>query len=549
MVWIRRVRTASGATAVQIAESVNGRRRIVRHVGSARDEAELGLLVEEARRLLADDAQRELDLGITPKALKVEMVPPPAGTLFTDATGGPAPRQLVARPRILKSSSGLLYDALAGVYASLGFDDAVGDEVFRDLVIARVVEPTSLLDVDRVLAELGRTSASLSTRKRTLRRAGAGGYRTQIAEACFAHARTAGDVSLVLYDVTTLYFEADNEDTLRRVGYSKERRVDPQIVVGLLVDRCGFPLEIGCFEGNKAETLTIVPIVKAFQQRHDITGMVVVADAGMLAATNLRELDDAGLRFIVGSRITKAPNDLASHFHWHGTVFTDGQIIDTITGRDQRGAPAVKASDLKVKAEPVWNRETHTKSWRAVWAYSAKRAVRDNKTLNLQEAKARAVVAGDKAARTPRFVTTRNGAQELDTASLERARRLVGLKGYVSNIDAGLMPAAEVIASYHDLWRVEQSFRMSKSDLAARPIFARTRDAIEAHLTIVFTALALSREVQTRTGLSLRRFLRTLKPLRSATIDINGVIATFQSALDPQSEAILDALQSPGSRH
>jgi hypothetical protein len=549
MVWIRRVRTASGATAVQIAESVNGRRRIVRHVGSARDEAELGLLVEEARRLLADDAQRELDLGITPKALKVEMVPPPAGTLFTDATGGPAPRQLVARPRILKSSSGLLYDALAGVYASLGFDDAVGDDVFRDLVIARVVEPTSLLDVDRVLAELGRTSASLSTRKRTLRRARAGGYRTQIAEACFAHARTAGDVSLVLYDVTTLYFEADNEDTLRRVGYSKERRVDPQIVVGLLVDRCGFPLEIGCFEGNKAETLTIVPIVKAFQQRHDITGMVVVADAGMLAATNLRELDDAGLRFIVGSRITKAPNDLASHFHWHGTVFTDGQIIDTITGRDQRGAPAVKASDLKVKAEPVWNRETHTKSWRAVWAYSAKRAVRDNKTLNLQEAKARAVVAGDKAARTPRFVTTRNGAQELDTASLERARRLVGLKGYVSNIDAGLMPAAEVIASYHDLWRVEQSFRMSKSDLAARPIFARTRDAIEAHLTIVFTALALSREVQTRTGLSLRRFLRTLKPLRSATIDINGVIATFQSALDPQSEAILDALQSPGSRH
>ncbi|HUO38739.1 MAG TPA: IS1634 family transposase [Mycobacterium sp.] len=549
MVWIRRVRTASGATAVQIAESVNGQRRIVRHVGSARDEAELGLLVEEARRLLADDAQRELDLGITPKALKVEMVAPPAGTLFTDAAAGPAPRQLVARPRVLKSSSGLLYDALAGVYASLGFDDAVGDEVFRDLVIARVVEPTSLLDVDRVLAELGRTCASLSTRKRTLRRARAGGYRAQIAAACFAHARTAGDVSLVLYDVTTLYFEADNEDTLRKVGYSKERRVDPQIVVGLLVDRCGFPLEIGCFEGNKAETLTIVPIVKAFQQRHDITGMVVVADAGMLAATNLRELDDAGLRFIVGSRITKAPNDLASHFHWHGTVFTDGQIIDTITPRDQRGASAAKASNLKVKAEPVWNRETHTKSWRAVWAYSAKRAVRDNKTLNLQEAKARAVIAGDKAARTPRFVTTRNGAQELDTASLQRARRLVGLKGYVSNIDARLMPAAEVIASYHDLWRVEQSFRMSKSDLAARPIFARTRDAIEAHLTIVFTALALSREVQTRTGLSLRRFLRTLKPLRSATIDINGVIATFQSARDPESEAILDALQASGSRH
>ncbi|CAN5505980.1 hypothetical protein BH09ACT7_BH09ACT7_57740 [soil metagenome] len=119
MVWIRRVRTASGATAVQIAESVNGRRRIVRHVGSARDEAELGLLVEEAQRLLADDAQHELDLGITPKAVKAVMVPLPAGTLFADATVGPARPQLVTRPRVLKSCSGLLYEALAGVSVAM----------------------------------------------------------------------------------------------------------------------------------------------------------------------------------------------------------------------------------------------------------------------------------------------------------------------------------------------------------------------------------------------------------------------------------------------
>jgi len=547
MVWIRRVRTASGSTAVQIAESVDGRRRIVRHVGSARDDAELGLLMEQAQRLLADDAQRELDLGITPKAVKTHMIPPPASTLFAEGSGH-GPRQLVSRAQVLKSSSALLYDALAGVYTSLGFDDAVADEVFRDLVIARVVEPTSLLDVDRVLAELGRTSASLSTRKRTLRRACTGRYRDQIAAACFAHARTTGDVSLVLYDVTTLYFEADNEDTLRKVGYSKERRVDPQIVVGLLVDRYGFPLEIGCFEGNKAETLTIVPIVKAFQDRHGITDMIVVADAGMLSATNLRDLDAAGLGFIVGSRLTKAPADLASHFHWHGTMFTDGQVIDTITPRHQRNT-AAKTSDRKTKAEPVWHPDIHTQSWRAVWAYSTKRAVRDTKTLNLQEAKARAVIAGDKAARAPRFVKTHNGSHQLDEASLTRARALVGLKGYVTNIDAGLMPAGDIIASYHDLWHVEQSFRMSKSDLAARPLFARTRDAIEAHLSIVFTALALSREVQNRTGLSLRRFLRTLKPLRSATIDINGVIATYPPAVNTEVEAILTALNTENPRH
>src|SRR5699024_1332808 len=92
----------------------------------------------------------------------------------------------------------------------------------------------------------------------------------------------------------------------RQVGYSKERRVDPQIVVGLLVDRTGFPLEIGCFEGSKAETHTIIPVIKAFQERHHVTDMVVAADAGMLSAKNLKELDDAGLRFVVGSRQTKA---------------------------------------------------------------------------------------------------------------------------------------------------------------------------------------------------------------------------------------------------
>ena len=529
MAWVRRVRTASGATAVQIAESVNGRRRIVRHVGSARDEADLGLLMEEARRLLADDRQGVLDLGITPVPAKAVMMPAPRTKgLFADpAPVAPAPR-MVSRSQVLKTSSGLLYEALAGVYTDLGFD-VVGDESFRDLVIARVVEPTSLLDIDRILAELGRRSVSLSTRKRTLRRAHEGKYRDQIATACFARALSVGDVSLVLYDVTTLYFEAEKEDALRKVGFSKERRVDPQIVVGLLVDRTGFPLEIGCYQGNKAETQTIVPIIKQFQARHDLADMVVVADAGMLSASNLKEIDEAGLRFIVGSRVTKAPIDLASHFRWHGDAFTDAQLIDTITPKNSK----VIENNDQVKTEPVWDPEQHPGSWRAVWAYSTKRAVRDNRTLTLQENRAKEVVAGEKSARTPRFVKNTNGAKSLDEASLARARRLVGLKGYVTNIRAEVMGASEVIGSYHDLWRVEQSFRMSKTDLRARPMFARTRDAIEAHLTIVFTALALSREVQDRTGISIRRVLRTLRPLRSATVEINGVITTIAPALSP----------------
>ena len=205
--------------------------------------------------------------------------------------------------------------------------------------------------------------------------------------------------------------------------------------------------------------------------------MVVVADAGMLSASNLDALDEVGLRFIVGSRVSKAPADLESHFRWHGDAFTGGQIIDTITPKNRRHVE----NNTMLKAEPIWDPATHPKSWRAVWAYSTNRAMRDTKTLTLQENKAKAVVAGEQSARTPRFVKTSNGAKTLDEASLARARRLVGLKGYVTNIPVTLMDPGEIIASYHALWQVEQSFRMSKTDLRARPMFVRTRDAIEAH--------------------------------------------------------------------
>jgi hypothetical protein len=423
-------------------------------VGSAHDEAGLGLLLAEAAALVSNDAQGVLDLGLdVPARAGALLGPAGQGVLFGRSPGRAAVRAVPAA-QVVRTFSAVLYDVIGAVFDDLGFG-VVGDECFRDLVITRVVEPTSLLDVDRVLADLGRTAASLSTRKRTLKRCQEGSYRSQITAACFAYAQANGDISLLLYDVTTLYFEAEKEDELRKVGFSKERRVDPQIVVGLLVDRLGFPLEVGCFEGNMAEKLTIMPVIEAFKTRHGIEHMVVAADAGMLSAGNLAELDEAGFKFIVGARTTKAPIDLASHFRWHGDAFTDGQIIDTITPKVGKNTD----NDEAIKAEPVWDPAVHTASWRAVWAYSAKRAARDNTTLTAQENRARAVIDGDKQARKPRFVKAATSGFALDERALTRARALVGLKGYVTNIPTRLMPSAEVIAHYHDLWHVEQSFR------------------------------------------------------------------------------------------
>jgi hypothetical protein len=440
---------------------------------------------------------------------------------------------------VLSTDSRLLFQALDGVYGDLGFG-ALDDDVFRDLVLARVVEPTSILDTGRVLADLGRKAASEKTMRRTLARCADCGYRGRIAELCFAHALASGNVSLILYDVTTLYFEAEHEDALRTVGYSKERRVDPQVVVGLLADRHGFPLEIGCFEGNQAEKLTILPVIRQFQARHGLEAMVVVADAGMLSAANLADLDEAGLGFIVGSRVTKAPVDLESHFRWHGDAFSDGQVIGTVTPKTGKN----KDNDPALRAEPAWDRKDHPKSWRAVWAFSAKRFARDNRTLTAQENRARDVISGAKSARTPRFVRNAGGTPSLDEKALARARKLAGLKGYVTNLPVSVMSPGEVISCYHDLWHVEQSFRMSKTDLAARPMFVRKRDAIEAHLTIVFTALAVARETQNRTGLAIRNVIRQLRPLRSATIAVNGAVQVFPPAIEPERQKIIDDLKN-----
>ena len=375
--YLRQVKTASGATAVQVVAKDHGVRRIVEHLGSAHDEAELAALMRLGRqRLLA--GQQVLDLG-------------PALNDDADEVGGQAPGDggAVRRPQIISRRSGWPIEAIRSAYRRLGLGEAVGgDQAFEQMVAARLIEPTSKADTPRVLSEIGWPApAHRNTLYASLGRCVERGYRQAISGALFEHVTNTSGLALCLYDVTTLYFEAEREDDLRRVGYSKERRVDPQVIVGLLVDRHGFPLQVGCWEGNKAETTTIIPVVEAFQAAHGIEDLIIVADAGMLSAANLTTLDDARLRFIVGARTTRAPGDLEAHFHWAGDAFTDGQVIDTITPK--RGSRSER--DKAVRAEPVWDPHTHPGSWRAIWAYSKKRAARDNQTLTAQANRARAI--------------------------------------------------------------------------------------------------------------------------------------------------------------
>ena len=213
--YLRTVKTSSGATAVQIVYSSRRGSRQIEHLGSAHTAAEVELLKAAARQKLAA-GQGVLDLG-----------------LKAGAPGGPLP--------ITSSRMGCLLDALAHAYDVFGFTAAAGgDEVFFQLVAARVIEPVSKLDSLRVLEEAGLAPVSYPTVNRRLPVYAREAWRQRLSAACAARARL-GRASLVLYDVSTLYFETDAGDGFREPGFSKERRLEPQITIGLLTDDSGFP--------------------------------------------------------------------------------------------------------------------------------------------------------------------------------------------------------------------------------------------------------------------------------------------------------------------
>ena len=267
-----------------------------------------------------------------------------------------------------------------------------------------------------MLADLGAPAPALRTLFRSLKRCQDNGYRDAIARACARFSAAAGGLSaLVMYDCTTLHFETGDEDAgprgLRKVGMSKEHRAGPQAQVGLLVDPSGFPLEVHLLAGNTAGTTTLLPVLTAFAERHGVIGLVVVADAGMLSAGNLNAIEDAGFSFIVGSRITRAPYDLAGHFTRHGDYFADGQILESArvmgSGKDARKR-------------------------RVVYQYSARRYHRDNKTINAQIGRAGKAADGSAPLTRTRFLKVTGAARELNQETIDRARQLAGLKGYVS---------------------------------------------------------------------------------------------------------------------
>jgi Transposase DDE domain len=326
-----------------------------------------------------------------------------------------------------------------------------GDEVFRQLVLARIIEPTSKLDSLRVLEEVGIDPPLYRTVTRRLRVFAADSWREKVAAACAAQARL-GPASLVLYDVSTLYFETDVGDGFREPGFSKERRLEPQITVGLLTDAAGFPLMVNAFEGNTAETTTMLPVIRSFMKAHHLSDVTVVADAGMVSAANQQAIEAAGLSFILGARVPRCPT-------WWPSGARSIRMSRSRTGR----CSCRPAGGADRRRDQV-----------IYYQYKADRARRTLRGIDEQVAKAEKAVAGRTAVKRNRFVQISGATKSVNRALEAKARAIAGLKGYVTNLaacpDGTPITAEFVIGAYHRLIEVEKSFRMSKHDLQARPI-------------------------------------------------------------------------------
>lgn len=492
MASIRKTTTASGATAVQVVEYDHRKVVILKHIGSARTLDEVAALIESAEAWIAQH---------TPMVSL--FAPPPRRTL---------PLATARYEGVLHT---LVYDALMETARRMGF--ATLPPLLLDLAIMRIIEPASKLRTIALLERYVGVRYSERSVYRILPKLHDHKADAERIATLWAREGLSSDLALVLYDVTTLYFETFKADELRVPGFSKDNKAQqPQIVVGLLVTREGFPLGYEVFKGNTFEGKTMLPVLEAFIAQHGVTTPIVVADAAMISRTNVADLTKHGLSYIVGARLANASPAVIAQAS-AALAQTDGATIRISTDH----------GDLIV-------------------SFSSKRYRKDKHEMEQQKAKAVTLVERGEPGKRAKFVTKTDGtdAYVLNEALIEKTKLLLGLKGYYTNIPVETLSDLAIVARYHDLWHVEASFRMAKSDLATRPIFHHKEDAVRAHMVVCFVALAIGRNCEISTGLSLRRVVDALWQVTDAQIvdTATGEVFMLRSALDETTRTILKKL-------
>ena len=460
---IRKTKTKSGATAIQVVDSRYGKTLICKHIGSAVTPEDIARLGEKARAWMLTASRQQ--------------------SFFSQ---GVSFDPLFSRYRYLGVRYTLLYDVISLVLHTLGFS-TLSDQLLLDLVLMRVVAPGSKRESVQKLAEWFGISYHLTRVYKHLARIVAKKTDVEARLMAFATDHLHADFSFVLYYVTTLYFEAFTPEELKQCCLSKDNKSQqPQIIVGLLVTSEGFPLAYDVFAGNTFEGHTMIPIVTGLVARYHLKNLTVVADAAMLSQKNIEALVTAGISYIVGARLGYL-TDIQVHDIAQTLGEVDGASIKRIIGGKT-----------------------------LICDFSKKRYTKNKSDTEKQLKKAREIIEGKRLGTRHRFLTQKQTQVTLNQSLINRTKLLWGIKGYITNIEA---PHELIIARYHDLLHVEQSFRMAKSDLLTRPIYHFKQEAIKAHLLICIMALSVGKYMELTINRSLQYILTHLKQYPDARVE------------------------------
>lgn len=455
MYSVRKVRTKSGSVAIQVVRYVGHRSIIAKHIGSAKDQIEEAVLRQCALEWI-DEQTAQLSLF-------------------------PAQKQkllVIDRGECIGVTHHFAFRFFMGCFDECGLSHL--PRLLLDLAIMRLIEPASKLRSVELLEYYFGIKYSQRI-YRNIPKLSA--YKADIEQCAYkvAQQKFNEPFYFVLYDVTTLYFESFKADEFKIQGFSKDNKSQqPQIVIGLLVTQWGFPLSYQVFAGDTFEGKTMLPVVETFISAHPQTRPIIVADAAMLDEERLAELRGKNLSYIVGARLANADIGLVKQIH--STL--NGELGITARFPSRHG-------DL-------------------VCDFSLKRYKKELIEFNKLVQKAKELVAKQSLKVKAQFVKKVTKEKiELNTALIEKRRLLLGIKGYCTDLSEQQLSNEMVIDRYHQLWHIEQSFRMSKFDLQTRPIYHQKQEAIKAHVLVCFVALMAEKYLELNTKLSLReiRFL------------------------------------------
>ena len=446
--FIRKKKNKSGVISIQIISKIRGNSKLIKTIGSSADQNTLEKLLIEAKDFIEHyKGQKTLEFSNITSITEVLQNITSHTEVGTTLLLGP-------------------------IYNAIGFN-TIDSPILKELVFTRIVNPVSKLKTSDYLTKNKNLNIPVQKIYRYLDTL-YNEHKEQIQQISYKHTVKilGGIISVVFYDVTTLYFQIDDEDQIRKRGFSKEgKHQNPQIVLGLLVSINGYPLAFDVFEGNKFEGHTMLPILDTFKEKYQINKLVVIADSGLLSFKNIEELQEKGYEFILGARIKNESKTIKEQILSLELSNGESKIIKKENGLKL----VISLSDKRAKKDK-YNRERGLK--RLEKQLKSGKLTKSN--INNRGYNKYLKMDGE--------ITI-----TIDKDKFNKDAKWDGLKGYLTNTN---LSKEEIIENYGHLWKIEKAFRISKHDLKIRPIYHQLQRRIEAHITVNFIAYKLYKELE-----------------------------------------------------